>query len=277
MNWRGGGSHQATSKGWPVGMIVPAQDSTPFSPFAPTEWEAALRTLAGQGHAVVELAITDPSSLDRQAVDGALSSSGVRLVSLTTGQAVAKEGMSLSSPEDQLRERAVERIVGHMNFAEAHGAVVIVGLLRGAEGDLGLLKESLRACAASVPDVRLALEPLNRYESSLVNTVAEALDLVERVGKENLGVLFDTFHANIEERSLESAILAAGERLFHVHVADSNRWPPGYGHIEFARVWDSLDRCRYRGGLVLECLLRPDREAVVRLASELQGQWRWKS
>ncbi len=273
MSQNGAPRSDERKKGWPIGLIVPLQDPTPFSPFDPGAWRTAMEQLAREGHRVVELAITDPQRLDEEEVNRALASSGLRLSSITTGQAAAKEGLSLSSPDDHLRERALERIVDHMKLAAPHEAVVIVGLLRGAEGEPSLLEESLRYCAQAMPHVRLALEPLNRYESKLVNTVQEALSLVERVGVDNLGILFDTFHANIEESSPPAALQAAGQRLFHVHLADSNRWPPGYGHLAFETLWSGLETCDYRGTLVVESLVPPDAMSLLHLCTELQEQW----
>jgi len=251
-------------------MIVPVQDPTPFSPFNPGEWRKALGEVTQAGYSAVELAVTDPTRLDPAEVAEALREAGLRLSSLTTGQAAGKEGLSLSSPDDEVRARAIRRIQDHMRLARPHRAVVIVGLLRGVEGSLDLLVESLKECARFDPSVKIALEPLNRYESRLINTVEEALEVVERVGAENLGVLADTFHANIEERKLGEAFSMAGKRLFHVHLADSNRWVPGYGHLPFREVLEALAEVDYKGTLVVESLPKPDPAATLAFPSRAE-------
>ena len=258
---------------WPLGLIVPLQDFTPFSPFAPENWRQALRRVKAEGYDGVELAIIDPNRLNTAVVKEALESEGLRLLSITTGQAAAKEGLSLSSPDEKIRRRAVERIQAHMQFAKSFGAVVIVGSLRGADGDMELLVESLRECATYDAEVRIALEPLNRYESRLVSTVEEALAVIEKVGEENLGILFDTFHANIEEVNIGEAFRAAGDRLFHVHLADSNRWTLGYGHLPFDAVWKALEAIDYDGGLVIEALPCPSEEKLLASAETIRSQW----
>ena len=250
------------TKRWPLGMIVPLQDPTPFSPFPPEGWRAALMRVAEAGFEAVELAVTDPAEIDHDRVAEALREVGLRLSSLTTGQAAGKQGLSLASSDDELRARAIRRIQDHVRLARPHGAVVIVGLLRGADGEPELLVESLQECTRFDPGVKLALEPLNRYESRLINTVAEALEVVERVGADNLGILFDTFHANIEEHDFREAVRAAGDRLFHVHLADSNRWVPGHGHLPFPQVVGALAGIGYRGALVVESLLKPSPSAL---------------
>jgi len=259
---------------WPIGVIVPVQDPTPFSPFAPADWTTALSTVAGRRFDGVELAITDPCPLDSAALSEALEAEGLRLLSITTGQAAAREGLSLSSADDGVRERAIQRIEDHMKLASDQGAVVIVGSLRGADGDLDLLVESLRACAAFEPSVRLALEPLNRYESRLVNTVEDALRVIDRVGGENLGILFDTFHANIEEASPAASLIDTGDRLAHVHLADSNRWVPGFGHFRFAEIWEAMARIGYAGPTVLEPLPLPSADALLEAGEATRIRWR---
>src|SRR5581483_6378752 len=84
--------------------------------------------------------------------------------------------------------------------------------------------------------IRLAVEPLNRYETDLVNTVEQALALCANVGEENVGLLLDTYHLNIEEKSLGDSIRAAGPRLFHVHACEHDRGTLGSGHVPWAEV-----------------------------------------
>jgi len=258
---------------WPLGLIVPLQDPTPFSPFAPERWRVALDHVRGAGFTAVELAITDPEPLDPEEIAQALEETGLRFCAITTGQAVWKEGLSLAAGEEAIRERTVARLQAHMRLAKRFGAVVIVGLLRGFQGPEARLVEGLRACTRFDPDVKLALEPLNRYETRLANTVEEALRLIERVGADNLGVLVDTFHANIEERRIGEAFRRAGDRLFHVHLADSNRWAPGQGHLDFAEVWEALEAISYKGCLVIEALPQPSLQEVLAVPERLRARW----
>jgi sugar phosphate isomerase/epimerase len=258
--------------GWPVGLIVPLQDPTPFSPFSPEDLEETLKKVARVGFDAVELAITDPAELNPRLIAAVLEREGLRFCSITTGQAAAKEGLSLSAVDERIRRDAIERIQAHVRFAEPFGAVVIVGSLCGLDGDLDRLIEALRECTTVDPEVKLALEPLNRYESRLVNTVADGLAIVERVGAENLGLLVDTFHANIEEPRIGEAYRNAGDRLFHVHLADSNRFVPGYGHLPFDEVWKALEAIDYQRVLVIESYPKPDRNAVMSAAQALRLQ-----
>jgi len=172
-----------------------------------------------------------------------------------------------------LNDRQLRRLSEARASGCCRSPLVIVGSLRGADGAREYLIESLKQCATSNDRVTIALEPLNRYESRLLNTVAETLEVVEAVGADNVGLLFDTFHANIEEADPAAAIGAAGSRLAHVHLADSNRWVPGYGHIDFHAAERALDRIGYGGAVVLEPLLRPRPDALLSVGGALRGSW----
>ena len=133
---------------------------------------------------------------------------------------------------------------------------------------------------AAAEGVWLALEPINRYEDYLVNRLDEAVDLAEEVeravGVGSVRVCADLFHMNIEEDDLAAAILAAGPRIAHVHVDDTNRLQPGTGHMPFAAVFDALRAVGYDDWLTFECRLRGTPEEALPastrfLAGFLQG------
>ncbi len=117
--------------------------------------------------------------------------------------------------------------------------------------------ESLRRAAdyAGARGVRLAIEPLNRFETDLVNTVQQGLDLCDRIGRANVGLMLDTFHMNIEEKSFTEAMTGAGERLFHMQVAENDRGTPGRGHVPWDEVFRALDAVGYDGSIVIESFL----------------------
>ncbi len=130
--------------------------------------------------------------------------------------------------------------------------------------------EPLQQCSAAAEPagVRLALEPINRYETTLINSVADGMALIERVGSPAFGLLLDTFHMNIEDVSIEDAIRQCGDRIFHFHVADSNRWPPGSGHLDFASILGVLQEIGYQGYVSGEFMPKPDGDTSARWAIE---------
>ena len=100
--------------------------------------------------------------------------------------------------------------------------------------------------------VRLGLEPVNRYETYILNTIEATLGLIEKIGEENVGILYDTFHMNIEEKSFYSSITAAKDKIFHVHVNENDRGIPGTGHIDWDEVFKALKDIDYRGVVAIE-------------------------
>jgi D-psicose/D-tagatose/L-ribulose 3-epimerase len=100
--------------------------------------------------------------------------------------------------------------------------------------------------------VRLAMEPLNRFETSMVNTVEQALEIVERVDDPTLGLLLDTFHMNIEEKDQAAAIRSAGSHVAHVHACGCDRGTPGADHIAWPAIRDALRDTGYEGPVVIE-------------------------
>jgi sugar phosphate isomerase/epimerase len=171
-----------------------------------------------------------------------------------------------------VRAAAIERISNHVPLAAHLDAIVILGLIRGITPDgqtheqsMEYLVEAIQQCAAAATgtDVRFALEPMNRYETDLVHTAADGLELIDRVGADNFGLLLDTFHMNIEEADIGESIRACSDRIFHFHVADSNRWYPGAGHLDFASILGDLEEMGYDGFVSGEFMPLPDADTAA--------------
>jgi D-psicose/D-tagatose/L-ribulose 3-epimerase len=109
--------------------------------------------------------------------------------------------------------------------------------------------------------VRLALEPLNRFETYFLNRADQAMALAEAVGP-NCGVCLDVFHMNIEEKDMLAAIRASSSRLVDVHVAENNRLAPGMGSVDWASFVKTLDEIGYDGALTMEAVAPIDRTPV---------------
>jgi sugar phosphate isomerase/epimerase len=239
--------------------------------------------IARWGYTGVELAIRDPALVDADALVRMVSAHGLTVPAIGTGQAWGDERLSFTNSDAGVRQAAVARIQSHVPLASRLGATIILGLIRGItpagqahEQSMVYLIEALRTCAATAAakGVRLALEPLNRYETDLIHTVAEGMALLDRVGADNLGLLLDTYHMNIEEPSLEESIRACGDRIAHFHVADSNRWYPGAGHIDFASVLKALLSTGYTGFVSGEFMPMPDADtAAVRGLAHMRAVW----
>jgi sugar phosphate isomerase/epimerase len=231
------------------------------------DFEANVAKIADWGYDGVELAIRDPRLVDADELLRVVSVHGLEVPAIGTGQAWGEEGLSFTDPNPEVRAVAIQRVCDHVPFAARTGAVIIIGLLRGIvkpgvghDQAYAWLVEALQRCsAAAAPDgVRLVLEPINRYETTLINNVEQGLALIETVGADNFGLLLDTFHMNIEEPVIEDSIRACGDRIFHFHVADSNRWYPGAGHLDFKSILDTLFATGYQGYVSGEFMPLPD-------------------
>jgi len=226
-----------------------------------------LKKIAAWGYDGVELAIRDPRLVDGDELLRAVSSYGLQIPAIGTGQAWGEEGLSFTDPDPEVRRAAIERCKSHVPFAARAGAAIIIGLMRGivrpgvdhAQAMDWLVAALQECCGAARPHgVRIALEPICRYETTLINNVSQGLDLLERVGAGNMGLLLDTFHMNIEEPVIEDSIRACGDRIFHFHVADSNRWYAGAGHLDMGSILSTLLATGYQGFVSGEWMPLPD-------------------
>lgn len=123
------------------------------------------------------------------------------------------------------------------------------------EHELQLLTEFLQEAAeyAQRIGIMLVLEPLNRYETRFYNTVDEALQVCRQVRCDHLRIMVDFFHMSLEEISIAQSIETAGSYIQHVHLADSSRLLPGYGHLDFVSAFSALKSVGYQGYMALEC------------------------
>jgi sugar phosphate isomerase/epimerase len=237
-------------------------------------FETNISKIANWGYDGVELAIRDPRLVDAGMLEKVLTSHGLKVPAIGTGQAWGEEKLSFTSKDPSVRDAAVERIQSHIPLAKRFNAIIILGLIRGVSPpgqshaqSMQYLVENLQKCAevAAAQGVRFALEPINRYETDLIHAVSEGLDLLDMVGADNLGLLLDTFHMNIEEPGIEKSILSCGKHIFHFHVADSNRWYPGGGHLDFASILKALFSTGYQGYVSGEFMPKPDADRAAQL------------
>jgi len=238
------------------------------------DFEANVAKIASWGYDGVELAVRDPKLVNAGQLERVVAECGLMVPAIGTGQAWGEEGLSFTSSDPSVRAAAVERISSHVPLAAHLDAIVILGLIRGItpegqthEQSMEYLVEAIQQCATAADgtNVRFALEPMNRYETDLIHTAADGLELIERVGKENFGLLLDTFHMNIEDADIGESIRTCGNRIFHFHVADSNRWYPGAGHLDFGGILEELEKTGYQGFVSGEFMPLPDADTAAEL------------
>jgi sugar phosphate isomerase/epimerase len=232
-----------------------------------------LEKAARWGYDGVELMAARPNELDPAAIRAEVVGIGLEVAAIASGAVYIVDKLTLLAADADVMHRAAVRLDALIDFAAAVGApIVTIGGFRGrlawaGEGARAKLIEILRRASAHAAEqgVRLALEPLNRYESDVITNASEAFAFFGEVGHSHLGLLLDTFHVNVEEPSVTECFrrgMTAG-RLWHVHLGDSNRLPPGQGHFDFASVAATLEESGYEGYLSAELLPRPDPDAAA--------------
>jgi sugar phosphate isomerase/epimerase len=252
-------------------------EKTPSAPLLFSgDLEAGMKAARDYGYDGVELNLLDSSAIHQDLLMERLDKLDLTAFAIATGRSYTTDGLSLYSRDDSNRRRAVGRLKAHMDFASRLKCMTIIGGIRGqlssdrsewsVQLEAGM--EALKDCVAYAEEknVTLLLEPINRYETGVVHTVEEGLSLIETLGTDSMKLLLDTFHMNIEERSMEESLVQAGPLLGYVHFADSNRLAPGQGHIDFPKMVSTLDRLGYTGVIGIEVLPEPDDHEATRQA-----------
>ncbi|SCL53775.1 D-psicose/D-tagatose/L-ribulose 3-epimerase [Micromonospora citrea] len=217
------------------------------------------------GFDAVELPVQAPGDWDAASAGGLLA--GLGLAPAVCAGLLPEH--DLLADDGEVVRRTTDFVRHCVALAGRVGAAVVAGPLYAPAGRTWLLDaDARRAAVARLRDrlrpladeaaergVTIALEPLNRFETSLVNTVEQALEAVD--GIVGLGLALDTFHMNIEERDLPAAIRAAGDRLAHVQVCGNDRGAPGGDHLDWPAMLDALADIGYAGQVSIESFTAP--------------------
>ena len=208
----------------------------------------------------VEVPLFGPGDLQDGEVRRALAASGLEC----TVCSIIPAGLSLVSDDADLRNKTIEHLRGCIRTCNEIEARVIggplyapVGFLPGRRRTEEEWKRVVGAFQSLGPDldragVTAAIEPLNRYETYFLNTAEDAAKLCREIAHEKVGILFDTYHANIEEKKIADAIRVAGPYLKHFHSCENDRGIPGTGHVDWPKVFESIKQTGYDGWLTIE-------------------------
>ena len=212
------------------------------------------------GFDAFEIPVFDPSKFDVHSIRKELDANGLDC----TMCAILPPGLSAIDGDSAVRAKTQEHLAQCVQLTADFGATLLsgpvyapVGYLPGRRRTLDEWNWAVECFQGLVPvlernAVTLAIEPLNRFETFFLNTVSDAADLCDAVGHPRIGVLLDTFHANIEEKSIPEACRLLGHRLRHVHACENDRGIPGSGHVDFAGMVDVLNETGYGGYLTIE-------------------------
>ena len=221
---------------------------------------AIFESLKKTGYDCVELPIYDQSLQEITAIGHKLDELELSRTAATT----CSPGENLASADSVIRHAGVSALKKRLDRCAVAGCDMLVGPLHSTlgtftgkfptEDEFHWSADALYEVAeyAQSVEVHLALEPVNRFECYLVNTVAQGVKLVKLVGHEFCGLMYDTFHAHIEEKDVQKAIVAAKDFLIHVHISENDRGIPGTGQVRWQETFDALRQIEYDGSVVIE-------------------------
>jgi D-psicose/D-tagatose/L-ribulose 3-epimerase len=251
-------------------MILGATTWLWVSPLTTVAAEKLIPRIAQLGFGAVELPLEDLAQVDARRVRRALEDHGLR----PSVCGVFGPGRDLTNASAAVRSGTLDYIKGCLDFAVEVSAPLVCGPLYAEVGKRRQLPDAERkaewnlavegvhaACeAAAARGRKIAIEPLNRFETDLVNTVADAVRLARDTAHPAAGVMIDSFHMTIEEDDLERAVRDAGEFLLHVQVSENQRGIPGTGLTNWPALRRGLNAVGYKGMVVIESFTPENRD-----------------
>jgi D-psicose/D-tagatose/L-ribulose 3-epimerase len=219
-----------------------------------------LKAIRDYGFDGVEVSLFKPEEFPAMDIRRAVEENGLAC----TVCCVLLPGFSLISPDEEVRRRTIRHLSACVEKTADAGAQIIagplyhpVGTFSGGRRTEAEWNNAVRAYNELAPvlernHVQLCIEPLNRFETYFLNTTADALRLCDEVNHPNIGILWDTFHANIEEKDLHDSLVGAKRHLKHVHTCENDRGTPGSGHVDWRGVFSALHEIGYDGWLTIE-------------------------
>jgi D-psicose/D-tagatose/L-ribulose 3-epimerase len=233
-----------------------------FSPITVNNIKSLAPALAKGGFDMIELPLEVVDGLDYHEAAAIIKDNGLGVSTC----AVVTEDRDLIHADAAVRENGKAYIRHCIEATQTLGGTNLIGPIYSAVGrtwqstaeervrDTDLLVNQLKSLSAYAANhgVVMGIEPLNRFETSFINLASQAIEVVDRVDNPACKILLDTFHMNIEEKSLGDAIRAAGPRLVHLHACENDRGAPGSGNVDWDGVAQALKDINYDGPVVIE-------------------------
>jgi D-psicose/D-tagatose/L-ribulose 3-epimerase len=227
--------------------------------FGPEQFHL-LPAIKASGFDGIEMPILAPAQFQAAAVGRELDRVGLERTAVT----IVPGGSSLGSSDASIRRKAAEHLEAAIAAASEVGATLLsgplytpVGYLTGVRRTADEWKWAVDSWQRLAPIARAAgieigIEPLNRFETYFLNTAADTVAFCDAVGDSTVGMLFDTFHGNIEEKSIADALRLSARHLKHVHTCENDRGIPGSGHVEWPEIFAALKEIGYDRWLTIE-------------------------
>jgi D-psicose/D-tagatose/L-ribulose 3-epimerase len=249
------------------------------SPLTTEEFVELAPKVAGMGFDWIEVPLETFDGLDLERMAEVIRQNGL---GVSTCAAMGPD-RDLIHPDEAIRQNGIDYLKQCIDANKVLGATNLVGPLYSAVGrtwqqtegerahDLDVLVPILNDLAeyAGQNGVMLCVEPLNRFETSFLNLASQVVEVVDRVDHPNCQIMLDTFHMNIEEKSLGDAIRLVGPRLKHLHSCENDRGAPGTGNVDWDGVCQALKDIDYDGPVVIESFT-----AKVKSIAKAAAIWR---
>lgn len=251
-------------------MLFGASTFIWVSPFSTANIDL-LTKVKNMGYDIIEIAVEDTRIIDWKLIKDIARDLDLKI---TISGAFGPE-RDISSTDPAFREIGKQYIIDCIRIAEQMDSPVFGGPVYSAVGKTRIVSEEQKKqerawCVDILKEVSqiagdcgvtLGLEPLNRFETDMVNTVDQALSILDEVGNPNLKIVLDTFHSNIEEKDIPATIRKIGKELLcHVQGNESDRGTPGTGHLEWQGIREALAEIGYDGAVVIETFGQPSKE-----------------
>ncbi len=227
----------------------------------------------------IELSLLKPENIEVNKIIEIKDSYEMEISALGTGSTFIRFGYSLGHADENMREKAIERISSYIEFARETNSKVIIGLIRGRYNNESSAKKeklnitsSLKECCHIAEDnnVMLVFEPINSFEIDSYNTISEAVNLVDEIGSEKLKLLLDSYHINLEEDPgfIWDDLKDITDYVGHIHLADCTRRAPGTGHFDFRTFLTIFKTAGYNDYASIETIMKPSFEEVAKESAD---------
>ena len=240
--------------------------------------EDCFQHAADLGFDAVEIFAPGPDAVDRDQLHGLVEKHKLAVAAVGTGAGMVKHGLSFPDSDAGKRSAAVDFAKQMIDFGAEFSAPAIIGSMQGRWGGatdkataVGYLGEALNELGnyAETKNVALIYEPLNRYETNLLNKLSDAAEFVDSLESKNIRLLADLFHMNIEETDVAKSITDNAKHIGHIHFVDSNRQAAGFGHTDFDAVAKAIQSIGFEGYLSAEVCPIPDSQATAKQTIEV--------
>jgi len=226
-----------------------------------------LRQAADLGFDAIEYHTRETADFDYDKILATMEQTGCRISMIVTGRLFTEGGYSLTSSDPEKERMAVEGMLRYVDMASRLDAGLVLGWAKGniraaesREVFFERLTKNLRIIdkAAAEKNVKVNIEVINHYEVDVFMTAAEMAAYLEQEGFTNLYGHLDSFHMLLEEESFTKAIRTVGSRMGYFHLADTTRWYPGSGYMDYKEILRALESIGYDGYLTVECFPHED-------------------